>query len=55
MVFLRQKVLETNKSEIYKRPGKEWLSVEVYTYVRSDLMLRIIKNYRSEKGRAEKK
>ena len=28
----------------YKRPGEEWFSIDVYTYVCSDLMSRTIKN-----------
>ena len=39
----------------YERPGKEWFSVDVYTYVHSDLKSRIIKNCRGEKGRGGKK
>ena len=38
----------------YKRPGEEWFSIDVYTYVCSDLMSRIIKNCWSEKGKGEK-
>ena len=39
----------------HKRSGKEWFSGDAYTYVRSDLMLEIIKIFRGEKGRGEKK
>ena len=31
----------------YERPGKEWFSVDVYTYVGKDLMSRIIKHCRA--------
>ena len=44
-----------DKIRNYKRPGREWFIVDVYTYVRSDLMSKIIKNCRVEKGRGEKK
>ena len=45
----------TTKHQIrkYKRSGREWFSVDVYNYVRSDLMSRITKNCRDEKGRDE--
>ena len=33
----------------YKRAGKEWFSEDVYTYVRKDLILKIIKNCRGVK------
>ena len=36
-----------------KRSGREWFNVDVYTYVRSDFISRIIKNCRSEKGTGE--
>ena len=39
----------------YKRPRREWFSVDVYTYLRSNLMSRITKNCRSEKRRGEQK
>ena len=38
----------------YKRSGRKWFSVDVYAYVRSDLMSRITKNCRGVKGRGEK-
>ena len=38
----------------YKRPGRRWFSGDVYPYVRSDLMLKVIKNCRGEKVRGEK-
>ena len=30
----------------YKRPEKEWFSDDIYAYVRSDLILKLIKNCR---------
>ena len=39
----------------YKRLGREWFSFDVYTYVSSDLLLKIIKNCRCEKRRGKKK
>ena len=39
----------------YKRSEKEWFDYEFYIYFRSDLMSRIIKNCRGEKGKSEKK
>ena len=39
----------------YKRPGKEWFSDDIYTYVHSDLILKIIKNCRGSKNKETKK
>ena len=33
-----------DKIRKYKRPGRKWFSVDVHTYVCSDLMSRIRKN-----------
>ena len=38
----------------YKKPGKEWFSDDVYTYARSDFILKIIKNYIGSKQKKEK-
>ena len=38
----------------YKRPGKEWFSDDVYTYARSDFILKIIKNCIGSKQKKEK-
>ena len=38
----------------YKIPGKEWFSDDVYTYARSDFILKIIKNCIGSKQKKEK-
>ena len=54
MVFLRLKDPTKDLIRKYKRPGKEWFSDDVYTYVRSDFVLKIIKNCIGSKQKKKK-
>ena len=44
-----------NQNRKYKRSGKEWINDDIYTYVRSDLILKLIMHCRGYKKKRKKR